>query len=60
MLSLLLKMIIENDIDVYIITETWLTKDDPAVVWEMLPPGYSFINSPRDDELGGIGVLRKT
>ena len=53
--------IIENDVDIFVITETWLASDDPVVIGEMLPPGYSFINFPRkSDEHGGIGIIHKT
>ncbi len=53
--------IIDNDIDLFIITETWLAEDDPVVIGELLPPGYSFMSFPRkSDEHGGLGIIHKT
>jgi exonuclease III len=54
--------VIEHDIDILCLTETWMHQDDPVVINEMSPPGYAFINVPRDsdDHHGGIGVLYKS
>ena len=30
--------IIENDVDLFVVTETWLTEEDPVVIGELLPP----------------------
>ena len=52
--------IIENDVDIIVITETWLTESDPVIIGEMLPEGYSFLNFPRKgDAHGGIGIIHK-
>lgn len=34
--------IVENDVDMMVITEKWLSKNESAVIQEMKPPGYSF------------------
>ena len=68
--------IVDNDIDIMFLTETWLGSDDPVVIIEMTPPNYSFsqggivhykspafffINVPRNhDNHGGIGILSKS
>ena len=52
---------IDEDLDILVITETWLSEDDPAVIQELKPPGYSFTNISRDnDRHGGIGILYKS
>ena len=57
----LLDHVIEHDVDIMFINETWLAENDPVVIGECTPPGYDFINHPRgnNDEHGGIGVLFK-
>ncbi|XP_072020238.1 uncharacterized protein [Amphiura filiformis] len=53
--------IIANDIDIFIITESWLAENDPVVIGELLPPGYSFMNFNRKgDEHGGIAIIHKS
>ena len=45
----------------FVITETWLAENDPVVIGEMLPQGYSCLSYPRkDDEHGGIGIIYKS
>lgn len=52
---------IDEDVDILVITETWLSEDDPAVIQELKPSGYSFMNIARGkDPHGGIGILYKT
>ena len=52
----------ERDIDIMFITETWLNAQDDVVIGECTPPGYAFINAPRNASTrgGGIGVLYKS
>ena len=45
--------IITNDVDVCVITETWLTATDNAVMFEITPVGYKLICSHRADRRGG-------
>lgn len=51
----------EHDIDIMFITETWLRAEDPVVIAECSPPGYTFMNVPRPtDPHGGIAVIFKS
>ena len=53
--------ILDNDTDIFVITETWLAERDPVVVGEITPEGYSFFNFCRKvDEHGGIGIVYKS
>ncbi len=50
----------DREIHVLCLTETWLHPGDSTVIGELTPPGYSFINVPRDSEVdhhGGVGIL---
>ena len=52
--------LLDHNVDIMLITETWLTKEkDPVVIGELTLPGYNFINIPRptNDDHGGIGIL---
>ena len=55
--------IIDNDIDVLCITESWLCESgDEKVIKDLTPDGYKFINVPRskgckEKHGGGIGIL---
>lgn len=50
-----------HDLDVLIITETWMTKNNAGrVKAELVPPGYSTLNQMRDHKRGGgLTVLYK-
>ena len=54
--------IMANIIDLMIITETWLASEDPVVIKECTPPGYTFLSIPRgnDDCHGGIVAIFKS
>ncbi|XP_072047067.1 uncharacterized protein [Amphiura filiformis] len=50
----------EHDVDAIFLVETWLATDDPVVIGELKPNGYTFLNIPRGtSNHGGIGVLSK-
>ena len=51
--------VIDHNVDLIMITETWLNDLDPVVIGELLIPGYSFLSVPRisDTYGGGIGAL---
>ncbi len=53
--------IIENDVDVMIITESWLKSDELVIIGECTPPGYTFLSKPRvsNNYGGGIAVIFK-
>ena len=60
--AILSDYIMERDIDITFLTETWLYPDDYVIIGECSAAGYSFINFPRSgiDFHGGIGVIYKT
>ena len=56
----------EHDIDIFIITETWLHKEgDEAKISDLTPPGYTPLNCPREQTTkktkrgGGLAVILK-
>ena len=50
----------ERKYDLVAITETWLQPHDDALRTELCPPGYKFIDFPRQERIGGgIGLLYK-
>ena len=55
-------MVIDNQIDVLAISETWLESEiDGSVINELKPPYYEFphISRPSKRRGGGIGILYK-
>lgn len=51
----------QYNIDVFFVVETWLAVDDPVVIGELRPDGYTYLSFPRGtDNHGGIGVLFKS
>ena len=44
---------IDSEIDIYVVTETWLRERDAVVLSALIPPGYSFKNVPRTPERTG-------
>ncbi len=57
----LVQYIIEHDIDVFIITETWLKTDDDMKIAELKPSGYAFEHVPRENRRGGgIAIVYKS
>ncbi len=52
--------ILDKDVDILVITETWLGEDDPVITGECTPSGYCFFNFPRPgDKHGGIAIISK-
>ena len=54
--------VVENDIDLLAISETWLKSDENSdfVIRDICPSGYFFSHVPRPDRTGGgIGLLYK-
>ena len=52
--------IIEEDVDIMFVTETWLNINDALVVGECTPPCYDFLSFPRGtDDHGGITFIYK-
>ena len=53
--------ILESDVDILVITESWLAEEDPVVIGECTPSGYSLLNFPRIiDKHGGIAIICKS
>ena len=48
--------ICEQKIDIFALTETWLTNDDSAIKAECLPDGYKVFDHPRTDQWKGGGT----
>ena len=46
-------LIISNDIDLLVLTETWLGNSDQGVISELLPDGYKIIHKVRNNGRGG-------
>ena len=45
---------LENDLDIIIITETWLNdQGDESVIHELVPLGYSYVSRNRKNREGG-------
>ena len=52
--------ILEQDLDICCLTETWLNADDPVTIGELCPNGYKLISIPRKDRRGGgVAVVVK-
>ena len=52
--------ILENDLDILIITEIWLNdQGDESVIHELVPAGYLYVSSNRKNGGGGI-IINKT
>jgi len=54
--------IIENEVELLCITETWLNKNNlnmQLTINEMTPKGYVFHHVPRNSRGGGVGLLYK-
>ena len=50
----------ERKYDLVVITETWLQPHDDALRTDLCPPGYNFIDFPRQEWISGdIGLLYK-
>ena len=51
--------VIDTEIDICVVTETWLRKRDAVVLSALTPPGYSFKNVSRTPERtgGGTGIM---
>lgn len=53
--------LLDKDIDILVITETWLGVEDPVIIGECTPSGYVFFNCPRPgDRHGGIAIICKS
>ena len=52
------EFVTDNNIDILGVCETWLTRDDKAVISELTPIGITFTHLPRSSKRGGgVGLL---
>ena len=58
---LILDFILDQELDIIILTETWLKSDDHLdIIGHATPEGYSFVNVPRNTgNGGGIALIHK-
>ena len=48
----------DNKLDILVLTETWLSKNDSAKIREMTPDTHTFLHVPREDRRGGgVGIF---
>ena len=48
----------DNELDILVVTETWLTNYDNAKIKEMTPDTHTFLHVPREDRRGGgVGMF---
>ena len=53
--------VIDNDLDLVAISETWLKPGDDLITAELTPSGFSFQHIPRENKAGGgVGLLYKS
>ena len=54
--------IIDNDLDVLALTETWLSGNlsDGPTLSNLLPPGYQILHEPRGSRGGGTAVIHRS
>jgi exonuclease III len=51
--------VVDHDIDVLALTETWLCQDDDFAVRDICPSQYTFHSAPRSSRGGGVALLHK-
>ena len=52
--------ICDSQVDIAVVTETWLKSSDSAAKIAATPPGYPLFDHPRPDRLGGgTGILAR-
>ena len=63
-LSIITEFLIEHQLELFFVTETWLHSSETSIVQAALPKNYSFYHVPRSsnpNELGGgVAVIYKT
>ena len=59
--SVLKDFVVDKDIDLFALTETWLRPGniDCVEIGDLCPTGYDFIHIPRESRGGGVGLLFK-
>ena len=54
--SQVLDLIMENNLDIFVIMETWLFSGEQAKLNMITPEGYVSFSKPRDERKGGGGI----
>ena len=58
------EVVLDRDLCMLAVIETWLNLNDDPVINKLCPPGYTLVNHPRPEEKGstggGIGILHKS
>ena len=57
--ELLETYILQNCLDIFIITETWVVESDHVTLNALTPPGYVSHSVPRNGRGGGIAIVSK-
>ena len=54
--------VVNSNVDMCVVTETWLKDADSVTIAALSPDGYCFQNSPRENDRsgGGVGVMYKS
>ena len=52
-----MELVSKNNIDIAILTETWLSKNDTHIISILSSPPYKFVNFHRKSSGGVIGIL---
>ena len=53
--------LIEHNLDVCALTETWIKEDDDTTAIQLCPDGYSSVSIPREGRIGGgIAIVHKS
>ena len=53
--------LMEHNLDVCALTETWIREGDDTTVIQMCPDGYSSVSIPREGRIGGgIAIVHKS
>ena len=53
--------LVDNNLDIFVLTETWLGVNDSIVINDLCPVGFSCINIPRGQRRGGgIGIVHRS
>ena len=55
------EFVLQQNLDIVAISETWLRPDDNAIIAELTPVGFSFLHVPRQGKQGGgVGLLYRS
>ena len=52
--------LVNNNLDLCILTETWIKEGDNITPTRLCPGGYKSLSIPRHDKIGGIAIIYKS